>query len=133
MLRLSHTTDGNYNSSRLFFYITWVLSEEEIVVTCMFKLMIKSYSQLVSEQHTSVVCTVFLKLLWEKPRKAVAVFFLYIHIFIQIRLRIPFSCILIGRLPIINLTDLHKIISDFTEELLVLFFKYLHVKSKQKI
>jgi len=40
-----------------------ILPEEEIVVTCVFKLMIRSYSQLVSEQHTKVVYTMFLKLL----------------------------------------------------------------------
>lgn len=32
-----------------------------------------------------------------------------------------------------NLADLYKIISDFTEGLLLLFFKYLDVKNKQKI
>jgi len=63
MLQLSHTTDENKNSSRFFFHIMQILPEEEIVVTCVFKLMIRSYSQLVSEQHTKVVYTMFLKLL----------------------------------------------------------------------
>lgn len=36
------------------------------------------------------------------------------------KLRIPFSCVLVRRLPITNLTDLYKIKRDFTEGLLLL-------------
>lgn len=39
-----------------------ILPKEEIVVSCMFKSMIKCYSQL-QLFTTSVVCTMFLKLL----------------------------------------------------------------------
>lgn len=49
------------------------------------------------------------------------------------RLSIPFCCIPFRRIPIINLADLCKIITDFTEELLIVFFfKYLNAKPNKQ-
>lgn len=75
MLQLSCTTETTTVPDLLFFNIMQILPEEEIIVICMFKSM-TSYSQFISQQHTSVVCIVFLKVLREKTPQAVAALFL---------------------------------------------------------
>lgn len=85
--------------------------------------------QLLSEQYTLIVCTVVLKLLWEKPPNTVKCS-LHVH-FTKISVRIPFNYILLRSLPIINPTGLCNIISDFTEGLLLLLpnHKFLRVNA----